>query len=159
MSGPDLPHPGSHFRKGTLERLRRAKGQRARVASLAGVLLLVAAGISLAVVLSPSNGGGFHGPLGSNPKGPGFTSGTGNTGTGNTGTGNTEAGSTGTGNTGTGNTGTANSSTAVAGNGNTGTGNTGTANPSTGITSSGNTGTASGSSASGSGVNATIPGN
>jgi len=147
MRETEISDAGSPLRPERLDTHPRWRGRRARIVSVVG-LLLVAAGISLAVALSPSSGTGFHGPLGSNPNGPGFTSGTGNTGTGSTGTGGT-AGSTSTGSTGTGNTGT----------GNTGTGNTGTGNAGGGSTGTGNTGTGSAGAASGSGgANSTTSG-
>ena len=88
-----------------------------------------------------SGAGSYRGPLGSNPKGPGFTSGTGNSG--NTGTGNTGAGNSGAGNTGAGNTGA----------GNTGAGNTGAGNTGAGVSGAGVSGAGvSGAGVSGAGV-------
>src|ERR1700690_3996431 len=86
--------------------------RRGRLVTIVGLVVLLALGISLALAASHSTSGGYHGPIGSNPKGPGFTSGSGDTGTGNTGSAgisNTGSGNSGTGNTGSGNSGTGNS--------------------------------------------------
>ena len=133
MSGTEIPGVGPQLRQGPSNGRRRRKRPGRRAVSIV-CLVLVAAGISLAVDLSHSSGSGFNGPRGSNPNGPGFTSGTGNTGTGNTGTGNTGTGNTGTGNTGTGNTGTGSPDTGNTGTGSPDTGNTGAGTPDTGNT-------------------------
>ena len=147
MSGSEISGADPHLQQLNLNRRRRWKRPAIRVVSVV-CLLLVAAGISLAVALSHSSGADFNGPLGSNPNGPGFTSDTGNTGAGNTGTGNTGTGNTGTGTTGTGTTGTGNTGTGTPQSGNTG----------TGTPQTGNTGTASGSVGGAGGVDSTNPG-
>jgi len=113
-----------------------------------GGTLLVAIAIIVTLELTHSGGDTYRGPLGSNPNGPGYTSGTGdsgntgNSGGGNIGAGGASAGNSGAGNTGTGDTGAggAGSAGAAGGSSATGTGGTGSGNTGAGTSQLGGAG-------------------